>query len=135
MPKSRGGASLSRAAVLAACLWGSALMVLGSCSLAEYASAPAADDEEVPTAVFDHYTYTMVEKGKTRLQLKAAKASIYETSKRMLMSDVDFSEYDIVSGEVDSFGRADEVIYHTDTKDAEFSGNVRLESKKQDALL
>jgi LPS export ABC transporter protein LptC len=110
-------------------------LALESCSLADYASRAAADEEEMPTAVFGHYTHTVVEKGKTRLQLKAAKASIYDKSKRMVLADVAFSEFDIVTGEVDSSGQADEVLYHTDTKDAEFSGNVRLESKKQDALL
>jgi hypothetical protein len=52
-----------------------------------------------------------------------------------LLSGVSFSEFDPDTGELLSQGRADEAVYHTDTKDAEFSGSVRLESRKQDAIL
>jgi LPS export ABC transporter protein LptC len=135
MPSTERRFFLSRGITFAACLSLAAVLALGSCSLADYASKAAENEEELPTAIFDHYTHTVVEKGKTRLQLKAAKASIYDTSKRMVLKDVAFSEYDTATGEVDSSGHADEVIYHTDTKDAEFSGDVRLESKKQDAFL
>jgi LPS export ABC transporter protein LptC len=135
MRRTEGGAAGHRPAALAAGLCCAAALALASCSLADYASAAAASDEEMPTAVFEHYAHTVVDKGKTRLQLQAAKASIYDESKRMLLEDVAFSEFDTATGEVDSSGRSDELVYHTDTKDAEFSGNVRLESKKQDALL
>jgi hypothetical protein len=69
------------------------------------------------------------------LELKAATAAAYESGNKMVLTDVVFSEYNTSTGELASFGHADKVIYHTDTKEAEFSGSVRLESKSQDAVL
>jgi LPS export ABC transporter protein LptC len=122
---------LSRAALFGAVLFGAAFT---SCSLGAY-GAEAHSDEEMPTAFFSHYSHTVVDKGKTLLELKAATAAAYESSKKMVLTDVVFSEYDTSTGEIVSSGRAAKVVYHTDTKDAEFSGSVRLESKSQDAVL
>jgi LPS export ABC transporter protein LptC len=106
-----------------------------ACSLAGYSSQAALDEEELPSAVFSDYSHTVVVRGKKNFELKAARAELYEESKKTVLSDVNFSEYDPDTSELLSLGRADEAIYHTDTKDAEFSGSVRLESKRQDAIL
>lgn len=124
---------LSRAALLGAALSGT-VIALASCSLGNY-GAEAQDSEEMPTALFSHYSHTVVDKGKTMLELKAATAAAYGTSKKMILTDVVFSEYDTSTGELASSGRADKAVYHTDTKDAEFSGSVKLESRSQDAVL
>lgn len=111
-----------------------AAAVLSGCSLAGY--APRQEEEgELPSLVFTNYSHTLVVRGKKSFELKAARAETYETSKKTVLTDVSFSEFDPDSGELLSFGKADSAIYHTDTKDAEFSGSVRLESKKQDAIL
>lgn len=89
----------------------------------------------MPTLTFTDYSHTVVVRGKTNFELKAAKAEVYQTSKKTILTDVSFSEFDPDSGELLSFGRADSAIYYTDSKDAEFPGSVRLESKKQDAIL
>lgn len=107
---------------------------LSACSLASEAP-PASPEEELPTARFTNYSHTVVDKGETRLVLKAASAAVYEASKRTELVDVRFSEYDTATGELSSSGRADKAVYHNDTKDAEFLGSVRLESKSQDAVL
>jgi len=112
-----------------------AAALLCACSLAGLATQVAADAEELPTAVFTDYSHTVVVRGKKNFVLKAAKAELYQTSKRTLLEGVTFEEYDPDSGELLSLGQADQATYHTDTKDAEFSGSVRLESKKQDAIL
>jgi LPS export ABC transporter protein LptC len=138
MPSSERPASLLLAASVAARVLGLALastLALGSCSLAGYGSSEDQGDEELPTAVFSGYAHTVVVRGKRNLELKAARAELYETSKRTVLSDVVFSEYDPDTGELLSSGKADRAVYHNDTKDAEFSGSVRLESKKQDAIL
>jgi LPS export ABC transporter protein LptC len=112
-----------------------ALPLLASCSLEGYAQQLAKDLEEAPTAIFSDYSHTVVVRGKKNFELKAARAELYEESKRTVLKGVTFSEYDPDSGELLSLGQAEDAIYHTDTKDAEFSGSVRLESKKQDAIL
>ena len=113
----------------------SASAFLAACSLAGYPGQITPGGEELPTAVFTDYAHTVVVRGKRNFELKAAKAELYETSKRTVLKGVTFAEYDPDTGELLSLGKADDAIYHTDTKDAEFSGSVRLESKKQDAIL
>jgi LPS export ABC transporter protein LptC len=95
----------------------------------------AASGESLPTARFVDYVHTVVVRGQRSFELKAAKADIYDLEKKALLSSVDFAEYDPDTGELVSRGHADEAVLDTETEDAEFSGSVRLESKKQDALL
>jgi LPS export ABC transporter protein LptC len=128
----------SEASPFAALALASALALtpaLGSCSLAGYGAEASEGGEELPTAVFSDYAHTVVVRGKRNFELKAARAELYETSKRTVLSSVNFAEYDPDTGELLSLGSSDSAVYFTDTKDAEFSGGVRLESKKQDAIL
>jgi LPS export ABC transporter protein LptC len=106
-----------------------------ACSLSGYAPESASGGEAPPTARFTDYSHTVVERGKKMLELKASSAELYDESKKTVLSDVVFSEFDPDTGELVSLGKADSAIYHTDTKDAEFSGSVLLESKRQDAVL
>jgi LPS export ABC transporter protein LptC len=134
MQKPERGRRTLAAAILASAVVSAAAVLLSACSLAGYAQRPA-DEEELPTLVFTDYDHTLVVRGKRNFELKAARAEVYETSKKTVLTGVTFTEYDPDSGELLSLGKADSAIYHTDTKDAEFSGSVRLESKKQDAIL
>jgi LPS export ABC transporter protein LptC len=90
---------------------------------------------ETPYAVFTGYSHTAVVRGACNFVLKADRAELYGTSKKAVLAGVSFAEYDPDTGELLSQGTAESAIYHTDTKDAEFSGSVRLESKRQDAVL
>jgi LPS export ABC transporter protein LptC len=90
---------------------------------------------EAPYAVFSGYVHTTVLRGARNFELKAEKAELYEKSKKAVLSKVSFAEYDPDTGDLLSSGTADSAVYHTDTKDAEFSGSVRLESRRQDAIL
>lgn len=104
-----------------------------SCSLGM--SEEAKEPPEAPYAVFSNYAHTVVVRGSRNFELRAKKAELYEKSKRAILSDVSFAEYDPDSGELMSRGKADYAVYHTDTKDAEFSGSVSLESRRQDVSL
>jgi LPS export ABC transporter protein LptC len=128
---SRGG---RRAAIAVAAVAVTATF-LAACSLAGYTAQAPESEKEFPAAVFSGYSHTVVVKGKRNFELKADRAELYETSKKTILYGVSFSEYDTDTGELRSLGRADNAIYHTDTKDAEFFGDVRLESKSQDAVL
>ena len=123
------------AAVALATLSAGAALGLSACSLGAYASQADSGEEAPPTARFTDYSHTVVERGKKMLELKASTAELYDVSKKTVLTDVVFSEFDPDTGELVSLGRADHAIYHTDTKDAEFSGSVSLESKRQDAVL
>ena len=109
--------------------------LFSACSLAGYTVQDASAGEEMPIGVFTNYSHTVVVRGKKNFELKAIRAELYEKSKKTVLRGVSFSEYDSDTGELLSLGHADDAIYHTDTKDAEFVGSVRLESKRQDAVL
>jgi LPS export ABC transporter protein LptC len=104
-----------------------------SCSLGM--TEGAKELPEAPYAVFTGYSHTAVVRGARNFVLKADRAELYGTSKKAVLSGVSFEEYDPDTGELLSRGTAESAVYHTDTKDAEFSGSVRLESKRQDAVL
>lgn len=123
-----GLAALARAAAIAA-----AAACAASCSLGMTESEK--ELPEAPYAVFVGYSHTVVVRGARNFVLKADKAELYDKSKKAVLSGVSFAEYDPDTGELLSQGTAEDAVYHTDTKDAEFSGSVRLESKRQDAIL
>lgn len=110
-----------------------AALCLVSCSLG--AAYEGKEPPEAPYAVFTDYVHTVVVRGAKNFELRAKKAELYETSKIAVLSGVSFAEYDPATGELVSSGSADSAVYHTDTKDAEFSGSVKVESKRQDASL
>jgi len=134
MPSSERGRRFLSGAALAS-LTAAATLLLAACSLSGYAAQGEASETETPTAVFSDYTHTVVDHGKKMLELKASRAELYEHGKKMMLTGVIFSEYDPDTGELVSSGKADQAIYYSDAKDAEFSGSVRLESKRQDVVL
>jgi LPS export ABC transporter protein LptC len=129
----RGRGPLSWLAALARAAAFAAAACAASCSLGMTESEK--ELPEAPYAVFVGYSHTVVVRGARNFVLKADKAELYEKSKKAVLSGVSFSEYDPDTGELLSRGTAEGAVYHTDTKDAEFSGSVRLESKRQDAIL
>jgi len=123
-----GHRAAARAAILAVALAAS------GCEL-QYPEAQAEGGEKPPTARFSGYSHTVVIRGEKAFELKAQKAEVYSSDHRTLLSGVSFAEYDPDTGELVSSGKADSAVFHDDTEDAEFSGSVFLQSKRQDAAL
>jgi LPS export ABC transporter protein LptC len=123
--------------VAAALLAGAALTaaLLGSCRF-NYGPAGAAQAAAaLPTAVFTNYRHNVVTRGALSFRLTAARAETYASDKKTVLHDVAFSEYDPDTGKLVSKGKADSAVYYSEDGDADFSGDVRLESKRQDAIL
>ena len=118
--------------VLAA-LAGAALAA--SCSFDYGEGGAAGGAATLPTAVFEGYSHTVVLRGKPYLELRAARAETWDEEKKTVLSDVEFTEFDADSGERVALGRAESAVFWTQTEDAEFSGSVRLQSLRDDALL
>jgi hypothetical protein len=123
----------SRKAGRAAVALFAAACAFASCSL-DY-GAVGAKPEAVPTARFVDYSHTVVLRGAKNLVLHADRADAYDSAKKVELFAVSFSEYDPDTGELVSLGSAERAVFFTETEDAEFSGSVRLESKRQDAVL
>lgn len=117
MPSSERGRRLLSGAALAA-LSAAAALFFAACSLSGYAAQGEASEAEEPAAVFTDYAHTVVDHGKKMLELKASRAELYDHGKKMILTDVIFSEYDTDTGELVSAGKADQAIYYGDTKDA-----------------
>lgn len=110
-------------------------LALAACSFDYGMASGGAEAPEPPTATFSDYSRTIVVRGATSFELHAAKAEVYEGEKRTALREVSFAEYDPDTGELVSRGRADEATFWTETEDAELSGSVLLESRRQDAVL
>ncbi|HUW41597.1 MAG TPA: LPS export ABC transporter periplasmic protein LptC [Rectinemataceae bacterium] len=124
---------LAAAVLVAAAALGAAL--LGSCRFNYGPSASERGAGAAPTAVFVNYLHNVVTRGALSFRLTAARAETYDGEKKTVLHDVQFAEYDPDTGALVSRGRADSAVYHSDSGDADFSGDVRLESKRQDAIL
>ncbi len=126
-------ANLLGAAALAAAALGAAL--LGSCRFNYGPAGAARNTSASPTAVFVNYRHNVVTHGALSFRLTATRAETFDSEKKTVLQDVRFAEYDPDTGALVSRGRADSAVYHSDSVDADFSGDVRLESKRQDAIL
>jgi len=131
----RRGGPLAEAAILGAAV-SLASAALVSCSIDYGQATGGASEAALPTARFADYAHTVVVRGAKSFELRAATAEVYGgDDERTVLSDVAFSEYDPDTGELLSSGRAARAVFFPKTEDAEFSGAVRLESKRQDAIL
>jgi LPS export ABC transporter protein LptC len=76
--------------------------------------------------------HVMVRDGKVVGRLEATRAVQYEKRAQTLLEDVYFREYDR-DGAVLTEVWADRAVWHTDTEDAEASGDIYLYSHRQEA--
>lgn len=107
---------------------------LASCSF-DYGTIAEQGKVELPSARFVNFTHRVVTHSALSLELKAASALAYGSDKRTELLQVTFSEFDPDTGELISSGSAERAVYWADSQDAEFSGSVRLVSKREDAIL
>jgi LPS export ABC transporter protein LptC len=110
-------------------------LLLSACSLDYGVEEAAKESAPAPIATFTEYSHTIVVRGSRAFELKAARAEIYEEESRTVLSRVSFTEFDPDTGELVSSGTADQAVFWPEPEDAELSGSVRLQSKRQDAVL
>ncbi len=110
-------------------------MGLTGCSF-DYEPATVAERlaEEIPDTILEKFSQTVVRDGKPQLVLEAGEARTYRASNRVLLRGARFSEYDS-QGELAIEGRAERAVFHTDTENAEFSGEIVLYSARDKATL
>ena len=114
----------------AAVVFAAALLVAG-CSL-NYQEATAEETaaEGVPDTVALGLVHKIHKNGKLSLELEAARAETYGAAPKTILTDAHFIEYDDQGGKATE-GRAQKVIYHTDTENAEISGSVNVHSASE----
>ena len=113
----------------------SILFVFAGCSL-DYSGTRMPEDlsEMVPETVFIDFTQVQVEDGAIQSRLEARKAENYTRKKEMVLENVRFEEYGD-DEELITVGNADRAVLHTDTDDAELSGNIRFYSLEENTTI
>jgi LPS export ABC transporter protein LptC len=113
-------------------------LVLGSllalsCSF-DYGPAPLESDVEQPSAIFTDFVHRVVDKSQLILEVSADRAEAYTKSHRTELTGVTFTQFSS-TGEISANGSADAATVYTDSENAEFRGQVRLESQTEDSVL
>lgn len=109
------------------------LVLISGCSL-NYEEDKLTDTlgEEVPDTVLFGFVQTKVTNGIPEIRVYGSRAESYGKKKQTILSDVLFQEYD-KAGDLITEGKADSVVYYTESEDAEIRGNIDFYSKKEDA--
>jgi LPS export ABC transporter protein LptC len=120
-------------AAVGAALAAAAFVSLVSCSL-DYESAQLEGGlpERLPDTVATDLVHRVVKNSRTSLEVTAARAETWESQHRTVLDAASFVEYDR-QGQQAVEGSAGRVVFHTDTEDAEISGNVRVHSDTDEA--
>ena len=106
-----------------------------SCSF-DYREAQVPEDLEgtIPNIVLKGFRQTVVSKGKVVLRIQVEKAEGFERKKRTIFQQVEFSEFD-EEGQLLTKGRADSVVYESDTRNATVSGKVMIHSLREEGKI
>jgi LPS export ABC transporter protein LptC len=86
--------------------------------------------EGIPDTVAIGLVHKVHRGGRLSLQLEASRAETYNAQKITILSQAHFVEYD-AEGATATEGRADKVVFHSDTENAEISGSVRVRSSSE----
>ena len=113
----------------------SLIFFLLSCCF-DYREAQVPEDLEdtIPNIVLKGFRQTVVSKGKVVLRVQVDKAEGFERKKRTIFQQVRFSEFD-EEGKLLTEGRADTVVYESDTKNATVSGKVFIHSLREEGKI
>jgi LPS export ABC transporter protein LptC len=122
-----------RARVLAAFLAPLALAApfLAGCSI-NYEEGHVIEELEdtVPNIRMTGLKHRVATKDRLIMEMSAEKSESYEKTKRITISGVKFREYDS-EGESVSEGKANQVIYFIETKNADIQGNIEIISHRE----
>ena len=110
-------------------------LALAACSF-DYEQATVSESlgEKIPDTILERFSQTVVRDARPTLVMEAAEARTYRASKQVLLVGARFREYDS-SGEVAIEGQAERAVFHTDTENAELSGEIVLYSAGDEATM
>jgi LPS export ABC transporter protein LptC len=113
----------------------SAALCGAGCSL-DYRSAQveAETDQSIPDTISVEMVYRMVKNSRPVIELKADRAETFNTRKETILTGARFTEFDNEGG-IATDGRAKSVVFHTDTQNAEISGQVYVYSAAEEGSI
>ena len=130
--KDRGRPDLSRLDRRGACLAVVSLFTfLTGCSI-DYneASAEGQAPEGVPDTVAVQVLHRVHKDGRLSVELQASRAVSYNSKNETVLTDAHFTTYDD-QGNPSTEGQARQVVFHTDSENAEISGGVHVHSASE----
>lgn len=107
------------------------IMLISVCSL-EYQEAMVADniEETVPDTIVIDFRHVVVQQGRIIATLEAQRAETYGKKHETILTGVRFYEHD-GTGEIVTEGRADRAVFHSNSENAEMSGNILFQSESE----
>lgn len=105
------------------------------CSL-DYSSAQVEveADQSIPDTISVGIIYRMVKNSRPVIELKADRAETYNARKETILTAARFTEFDKEGG-IATDGRAQSVVYYTETENAEISGSVYVHSAAEEGSI
>jgi len=88
--------------------------------------------EGVPDTVAIGIVHKIFKNGHLSMVLAASQAETFNTQKKTVISDAHFEELDNKGKKVTE-GQADQIVFHSDTENAEISGSVSVHSASEKA--
>ena len=113
-----------------------ATVLIAACSF-DYTASGAVSEalrDEVPETELTDVTHTVVRNGRVVAEIHARQVQNYPRRGVTELYDVRYTEYDSAGAPVTT-GSAGFAEYHSETRDAEVAGAVRLRSESQGVLL
>ena len=111
------------------------LFLFFGCSL-DYQAAMGEDtlSEDIPDMIMSGFNHVVFSGGTPSFRLYAGEAQSYTKIKKTLLTDVFFQEMD-AEGKVITEGSATKAVFFTDTENAEFSGDIKVYSLKEETFI
>jgi LPS export ABC transporter protein LptC len=108
-------------------------VALAACSI-DYQGASVGEQASagIPDTVALGLLHRIHKDGRLSLELEAARAETYNAKSTTILTDAHFIEFDEKGGTATE-GRARTVVFHSDTENAEISGDVRVHSAAEKA--
>lgn len=91
--------------------------------------------DSIPDSVMKNFNLIQMKNNKPYTQVTSSLTEIYESQNKTVLFDVVFTEYNTISHELSTYGKADMIEYFNDTEDAKLNGNLNFISKKDEIEL
>ncbi len=112
-----------------------AAALASACSLDYQATdVEAGDTSSIPDTAAVNITYRVVKSSRVNLELTADKSETFTSKKETILAGAHFVEYD-QKGEAVTDGKADSIVFNTESRDAKISGGVSVYSASQEGSI
>ena len=88
--------------------------------------------EAIPDSAMINFKLIKIKNNTPNTEVFSSSAEVFNSQNKTVLKNVVFTEYDTVSKEINTQGKADTVEYFNDTEEAKLNGNLNFVSKKDE---